>query len=431
MGNTLNQHGDTLTFPNNGKGVFIYTKRISEGGVVEIYLTSKKVTGMCKTTPKDNFMRFRINSEGVKFDLCLAGQAEDVFTNVYPEKGSGGLEVDRTASYWISVDRDSFLIKYGKGYVMNETTFLSIDFNHKNKRAKEKVQDTFFSPAMPLYLMVFIQTEQVKNQPNPLPMIEAEPVFQFKTRPLAGNLPHLVKDSSAVTLSDLDRGQFIFSDDLPTASQELYNIIKNCELDYPADPHTKLSDAIRYSITTEDKFLYELIKKKMEGKNFKHPVYIRVTLGEDTVTAPGIPYVLEIWPIGSGTTIHDHGGACTAMKILFGEIDIEFYNKVTSPPPITDMKPLLNTKGKKGEIMWMDENWYQTHKLKNTSKDFCAIIQTYRYRSDDNIQWPGFDYIPAGNSHIQKIVYPGSDTTFHDMKTAVLEEYNMFLAGQE
>ena len=40
--------------------------------------------------------------------------------------------------------------------------------------------------------------------------------------------------------------------------------------------------------------LYEKLKEKEEQF-----AYLRVTLGPDRRTAPGIPYVLEIWPSGN------------------------------------------------------------------------------------------------------------------------------------
>ena len=433
-----------MEFPNNGRGVFIYTKKISQGGVVEIYLTLNKVAG--KTTPKDDFMRFRINSEGVKLDLCLEGKTEDVCSKKVLAKGSSGLEEGRTASYWISVDRDAFLIKYGKGYVMNETTFHVIDFAPNKKEgcgnAEEStnaVVNKFFSPAEPLYLMVFTDTKQ-----NILssPMIDAKPAFQFKTRPLAANLRPLVKDSSTVTLFDLDRGEFTFSADLPTACQELYQTLKGCDLEDHEDPEDpiKLSDAMRYSINTKGRCLNKIMEDKKKGSYYTEGhVYIRVTLGPDMRTGPGNPFVLEIWPSGSQSAIHNHGGACGVIKMLFGEMKISIYNKIMDPPAdksqelsslVDSVEPLMTFDAKQGDFTWMDDNWYQTHTLENITDDFCATVQSYRYGRDDRMQWPGFDYINDNDdSDSPAIFYPQSDITFREMRDNVLQEYVEYLTG--
>ena len=99
---------------------------------------------------------------------------------------------------------------------------------------------------------------------------------------------------------------------------------------------------------------------------------------------PGIPLVLEFWPSGCRSPVHDHGGACAIIKVLFGQIQISVYNKATNP--VCPMEPLLKFDTKQGEFTWMDENWYQTHQLKNTTNEFCATIQSYRYRVEDQIQ---------------------------------------------
>ena len=329
---------------------------------------------------------------------------------------------------WICApDRDSSLIKYGKGYLMKETTCQIIAFNAKKKGiVRDDVVEEFFSPALPLYLTVF-KSIHLTGRVVP-PLIEAESPFQFKNRPLAGNLPPLVKDSSTVTLFDLDRGEYTFSDDLPTACQELYNILKGCDLEYPEDPIIKLSDAMRYSIETKGKFLNDIIEHKKGEFGSDDQVYIRVTLGPDTLTGPGIPFVLEIWPRGKRSPIHDHGGSCAVIKVLFGRIQISIYNKATNPA--CPMNPSLTFDAKHGDFTWIDENWYQSHELRNTTNDFCATIQSYRYRDDDDIQWPGFDYIGKQDSCAdQEIFYPNSDTTFITMRKKVLKEYTDYISG--
>ena len=425
MAETVQQDGETLNFPNNGRGVFIYTRKILQGDVVEIYLALEHIND--RTKPRNNFIQLKLDSEGAEFSVIADGSRQNIFIKDGRATGSSGLEEGKVASYWISVDRDSYLVKYGKGYMMKETTFKLIDFNDKrNQTARQNVVDTFFNATLPLYLMVF-KTPEYAIAPKPL--IEAEPTFQFRTRPLAGNLPPLVKDSSAVTLFDLDRGEFTFSDDMPTVCQELYNIVKGLELEYPENPVIRLSDAMQYSINTEGKFLNNIIKSKKGEFGADDEVYIRVTLGPDMRTAPGIPFVLEIWPSGCKSPIHNHGGSCAIIKVLFGRIQIRIYNKATNPP--SKMEPLLKFDAKQGDFTWMDENWYQAHQLINTTNDFCATIQSYRYADNDKIKWPGFDYIKDGDFSAQKIFYPTSDTSFITMRRKVLEEYTDYISGKK
>ena len=429
MASTLQQDGETEPFPNNGRGVFIYTKRIPKNSVVEILLALTKFTD--RSEPTEEHLAIKITGGDCTMqirDPIKPTTVSNELSATTSEPGKHvGLEWDIMASYWISIDRDSFLIKYGKGYLMAETTYRTFPLNDK----ESKFVKNLFNPAKPLYLMVFTSPEaQVESNA----MIDAEPAFQFKTRPLAGNLPPLVKDSSTVTLFDLDRGQYTFSDDLPTACQELYNILKGCELEYPENPAIKLSDAIRYSMTTEKMCLYKILSEKKENEEyFKDHAFIRIALGPDMLTSPGNPFMLELWPSKSTTHIHNHGAACGVIKTLFGRMKISIYNKATDPsPPVIEVKPLMTFDIKQGDFTWMDENWYQTHKVENITDDFCATLQSFRYRSDDNIQWPGHDYIQEGDhSESLGVFYPEVDMTFREMRNKVLKEYHDYLCGND
>ena len=44
----------------------------------------------------------------------------------------------------------------------------------------------------------------------------------------------------------------------------------------------------------------------------------------------GIPYVLEFWPPGSRSAVHNHGSVCAIIKVVFGTIQNGTYNKVSS-----------------------------------------------------------------------------------------------------
>ncbi len=216
-------------------------------------------------------------------------------------------------TYWYSYDRDACTVKYGKGYVMGQTTIMTWDFlaglTEKEEAKMRKDLKFFFSPSVPCYVMVF--TEMMLREYK----IDSDKVMGFMQNPLAGNKPPTVQDSNTVTLFDLDLGKFTFSESLPAACRELYFNIRNCELNYPEITKYKLSDAIRYSLTTEGMFLWNIKKSKEEefGDDPKM-VYIRVTLGEDVRSGPGVPYVLEIWPSGCYSPIHNHGGACAVRS---------------------------------------------------------------------------------------------------------------------
>ena len=154
--------------------------------------------------------------------------------------------------------------------------------------------------------------------------------------------------------------------------------------------------------------------------------------------------MLEIWPSGHYSPIHNHGNACAIIKVLFGRITINLFNQLLSPvkqmgvnggwtPPAPEPTFIKKLDAKEGDITWISPDWYQTHQLKSNTDDFCATIQCYRYSDEDNIHWPGFDYFAEGadgnHASRQDVFYPDSDFTFLNMRSIVLAEYQEYLGG--
>ena len=248
--------------------------------------------------------------------------------------------------------------------------------------------------------------------------------------------------SPTVNLSDLDLGKYIYSASLPPECQSLYDNVtaENVDLDYQGTNehqyHFKLSDAIRYSIETEGCTLNKHLQSKANEFDPSDPkqTYLRITLGKDHGNSPGIPYVLELWPKGHGSPIHNHGNAYAVIRVLHGGLTIHYYNKASvSVLPGDPSQPfddcdcesnhtqLGQFSVKKGDVTWISPNWYQTHKLWNNTDDYCATVQCYRYGNNDNMNWPHFDYIKSCD--IIGEFTPDSDFTFTEMKEIVVKEY--------
>ena len=65
-------------------------------------------------------------------------------------------------------------------------------------------------------------------------------------------------------------------------------------------------------------------------KTLKNKPYLRITIGPSAKQSPGIPYVLEFWPPGSKSAVHNHGSVCAIIKVVFGTIQNGTYNKMPS-----------------------------------------------------------------------------------------------------
>ncbi|KAK9810113.1 hypothetical protein WJX72_005046 [[Myrmecia] bisecta] len=206
-----------------------------------------------------------------------------------------------------------------------------------------------------------------------------------------------------------------------------------------------LSDAIAHSLKTEGCLLSNKLKEKGRfggGDPTSHENYLRVTLGQSRGNSPGIAYVLEIWPGGYYSPIHNHGNAHAVIKVLFGGLNVNLYNKLrettreqTLPQTAEDPAVLETMKIAAGGVIWISPNWFQAHKLINPNNGhielFCATVQCYQYGDDDALAWPYFDYLQdSQDTVIIKEFYPDHDFGFSEMRDTVMEEYfNAVKAG--
>ena len=191
-----------------------------------------------------------------------------------------------------------------------------------------------------------------------------------------------------------------------------------------------------------------LLHKVLQNKS-----YLRITVGPSAKESPGIPYVLEFWPPGSRSSVHNHGSVCAIIKVVYGTIQNGTFNKMPSSVYDKDMsktvipEELIKFDAYKGDVMWMSPEWYelailtvhntqymfsiflillfryQTHQLRNVSNDYCATINCYRYDDNDTIQWNLFDYVNDENGQMGNF-FPNTDFSYGEMRELVLKEWN-------
>ena len=97
----------------------------------------------------------------------------------------------------------------------------------------------------------------------------------------------------------------------------------------------------RFSINTPGCKLYETLQRKS---------YLRITIGPSARQSPGIPYVLEIWPAGSQSPVHNHGSTYAIVKVLYGTIENRTFNKM--PSTATQPQELFRFDAQAGEVGW-------------------------------------------------------------------------------
>lgn len=338
-------------------------------------------------------------------------------------------------TFWVSFDRDNKTVKYGKGYHMVQTTLLQ----HCFREDPSEEHSVLFGTGSKLAAL-FGYDRSTSSGNEDTGVNDVEGLVEFDRRPLIANPPPLIKDSSSLTMFDLSRGQYTFSADLPPACQVLYRNVAGAKITLDSTEDGKpspLAVAIAYSIKTEGMLLFNKIKEKRDKDEFGEPnqVYLRVTMGASVGNSPGIPYVLEIWPGGSMSPIHNHGKAYAVIKVLHGGLTVKIFNQLkhnadTDVSP-KKLKPLEQLNIKKGDVTWLSPFWYQAHQLDNSKhangqnkkpEEFCATVQCYQYGDHDALLWPYFDYLGAQPGLVEQFL-PDSDFEFLDMQKKVLEEY--------
>jgi hypothetical protein len=392
-----------------------------------------------------------VSRNGTNF--CM--RASDKKANVILEKiqsPESKLDADHKVTYWVSYDRQRMRVTFGKGYIMKETSLLRYTFVNDGGEHVAKffsVDKKFYvevyrysPPPQPRKCTAFQSSAGKRNRP-PTPETEIsdhEPSVEFWLQPFVDNPPPRIRDSSNLSIDDIDQGSYTFSASLPPTCRELYTNIKNCQM----DPH--LVDCIRYNIRTANCTLYKKLESKAEeyGKPNPKETYLRITLGGSDGGSPGVPYVMEIWPSGHYSPVHNHGNSNAVIKVLHGQIHVDIYNKFEGKKPknasgeapykqekrpknmLLDggetQTPLSGFDAKEGEFTWISRNWYQTHKLTNKSDDVCITLQCYKYDKDDVIQWPDFEYLANDTNGVEQFD-PTSDFEYMDMVKIVKKEF--------
>ena len=451
-------------FPVVGQGTLIFS--IERDSPFFIVIRPKLDAGQ---PGADEWIALGVHKDRALFTIFLEGKRHHLKgVRGVVKHESVGYEEGRKISYWFSYDRDLLTLKYGKGYRMTETTLMTHDFLDgivcKDEQMKiRKKLHYLFSPEIrkrieqydeePREQMIEQYSKRIKTSRGAAlavkfahhgddqaaaldkhsrelakSVIDIEGMVAFDKAPFVCNWSPFVLDSSQVNLFELDSNQHTFSASLPAACLELYSNVtaKDVDLDWSPSPEKyRLSDAIRYSLQGPNGILYKKLKSKVDEFGSFKQTYLRVTLGKDRGSSPGIPYVLEIWPMGHGSPIHNHGNSYAVTKVLHGGLTITVFNKLTDQP---NAQHLQEFNVKKGDVTWISPNWFQTHQVWNYTADYCATVQCYQYGSNDLTHWPYFDYV-ASTEVIDEFL-PDSDFTFREMQRIVLKEFQDHMDNQ-
>jgi hypothetical protein len=323
------------------------------------------------------------------------------------KKCTSGLTLKKGATYWFSIDSQNQRIQAGIGEARLETRTYNYTFANDTKESLD-ANKAFLESLISVTLHRSIQ-----------------PLYILRD-PITSNVPLTVKNTTDLTMMDVATQSVMPKSNLSLVAQKLYDCVAGPKfvLDTPDFPD--FSKAIEYSIATPGLWCNKRLQEKANEFSKEKPnvneTYLRITLGENNGESPGIPYVMEIWPIGHFSPIHNHGGSNAVIRVLHGNINVSLF-----PFLCTDkdgVKPFGIADFKKDSIVWISPTLNQVHQLKNiqTNTETCITIQCYMYENEDTTHYDYFDYLDE-NGAKQKYE-PDSDMDFIKFKALMKQEWD-------
>jgi hypothetical protein len=310
-----------------------------------------------------------------------------------------GLTKKDGAYYWFSLDSQNTCLYAGIGETRLENVIYSYNFSNENKKDTKLFLES----------LVSIHCENLE-------------IIRLVRDPITSIIPLLVKNTNELTMEDIAKGTYMPKSNLSVMSQKLYDCIAGNKFVLNTPDFPDFIKAIEYSIATPGKWCYECLKEKATEFDKDKPndkeTYLRITLGLNNGESPGIPYVMEIWPIGHYSPVHSHAGANAIIRVLYGNIHVRLF-----PYLSPKVQSFGSATFKKDDITWVNTTLNQTHQLINpkSNNKTCITIQCYMYDEADNGHYDYFDYIDADG--IKQQYEPDSDMDFLAFKALMKQEW--------
>lgn len=314
-----------------------------------------------------------------------------------------GLTKNRGAYYWFSLDYNNQRLYAGIGEARVETFTYKYTFHELAEQAD----------ANRAFLESLVTIEEVSATITPLRLVRD---------PVTYAIPLLVKEREHLTMRHIAEATFLPKANLSPIGQQLHDCIagKRFVLDDAEFPD--FSKAIEASIA-DGWCAQRLAEKATEfGPSNPKETYLRITLSQNNGESPGIPYVMEIWPPGHYSPVHNHAGSNAIIRVLHGSIDTHLYPYLCCEP--TGIAPFATASFRKDDITWISPTLNQTHQLINThKKTTCVTIQCYMYDEKDRAHYDYFDYVDSSGE--KKQYEPDSDMEFVAFKELIRMEWRL------
>jgi hypothetical protein len=383
-----------LKLPVHGQGVFLFKVDTATGENASFTFYNKdKTTGL----------RVKLSESSIVVSIV---QDEAALTD---PKNTRGLTTKPGAFYWFSLDSQNQQLYAGVGEARIENVAYSYKFEDPNQRIANKA-----------FLESLVTIDELSSNIKPMKLLR-DPITQ--------TVPMLVKAMDDLTMNDVASGSVLPVANLATVGQKLYNCIAGKKFILDDADFPEFSQAIEHSIRTPGCWCNRRLQEKSTEFNKDKPnlaeTYLRITLGQNNGESPGIPYVMEIWPVGHYSPIHNHAGGEAVIRVLHGSIHVKLFPFLCAS--IDGVDPFAEVEFHKGDITWISPTLNQTHQLQNLegNKDTCITIQCYMYDETNNRHYDYFDYIDDTGKKEQ--YEPDSDMDFLTFKKTMKKEWAAFV----
>ena len=372
----------------HGQCVFLFS---STGACTLTFLTKDNSDGL-GVSFADNVVVERISNSN-KYDSQIAK--------------TGGITSKSGAYYWFSLDSQNQRFYAGVGEPRVETACYMYQFD-----AGDKLWE---ANKVFLESIVYLRLSETVT---PLRLLKD---------PITLAVPLFVKSTSELTMDDVAGTTYLPWSQLSAAGQTMYNCISGDKFVLNTPDFPDFSDAIEYSIRTPELWCNNRLKEKAtEFGSDPLETYLRITLGQNNGESPGIPYVMEIWPVNHYSPIHNHSGASAVIRVLHGSIHVSLYPYLCNDA--SGVEPFGTQDFTKNDVTWISPTLNQIHMLKNlaTNTETCITIQCYMYEVSDKEHYDYFDYL--GTKNVKHQYEPDSDKDYLAFKEKMRAEWNARLA---
>lgn len=311
------------------------------------------------------------------------------------------IDCDREQTYWFSLDKEHQKLRFGKGYMLSKLIVFEYKFPNS-------VSVDWLSK------LKYIGIQNIHSKFSSI----------YWRYPVTEDIPAMIIDNNQITLDDLDKNTSTVIEDLSHECIYLYSNVAGQKIQLNTSDFPDFASAINYSIVTPECLCYEKLKEKATefGKFDPNETYLRITVGINKGDSPGIPFVLEIWPGGHYSPIHNHSDANAIIKVLHGSLTVEWFRSLNKQ----EMKYYDKSIAAEGQVTWLNDRQFQTHRLfnHNVKGNMCATIQCYMYNNSDTNHYEYFDYLDS-DGNIQKYT-PDSDWDYSEFKKCIHAEWQTY-----